>query len=152
MDNQYTKVVLEQPQVTSGQPRGHQVSNYPGVLTLFLPALGGISPYMSIMWQQPVGIGLSKQSTIQFIGSYELPQTGCSGHQSGFKDRSDKPSRSKSIRSLKLRSFIVNPQRWPRNCNFFNDISNMKLLMTYKFIFYIIKAGVCLWTLWCSAN
>ena len=29
------------------------------LLTLFLPALDGISPYMSITWQQPVGIGLT---------------------------------------------------------------------------------------------
>ena len=29
------------------------------VVIIFLPALGGISPYMSIMWQQPVGIGLT---------------------------------------------------------------------------------------------
>ena len=28
-------------------------------LTLFLPALGGISPYMSVTWPSPVGIGLS---------------------------------------------------------------------------------------------
>ena len=27
-------------------------------LTLFLPAMGGISPYMSVTWQQQVGIGL----------------------------------------------------------------------------------------------
>ena len=29
------------------------------LLTLFLPALGGISPYKSITWQQPVGIVLT---------------------------------------------------------------------------------------------
>ena len=28
-------------------------------LTLFLPAMGGISPYMSVTWQQPVEIGLT---------------------------------------------------------------------------------------------
>ena len=28
-------------------------------LTLFLPAKGGISPYMSVMWPSPVGIGLT---------------------------------------------------------------------------------------------
>ena len=27
-------------------------------LTLFLPAKGGISPYMSVTWPSPVGIGL----------------------------------------------------------------------------------------------
>ena len=30
-------------------------------LTLFLPAKGGISPYMSVMWPSPVGIGLKKE-------------------------------------------------------------------------------------------
>ena len=29
-------------------------------LTLFLPAMGGISPYMSVTWPSPVGIGLSQ--------------------------------------------------------------------------------------------
>ena len=28
--------------------------------TLFLPAMGGISPYMSVTWPSPVGIGLSQ--------------------------------------------------------------------------------------------
>ena len=30
------------------------------LLTLLLPAMGGISPYMSVTWQQPVGIGLNQ--------------------------------------------------------------------------------------------
>ena len=30
------------------------------VLTLFIPAMGGISPYMRVTWQQPVGIGLTE--------------------------------------------------------------------------------------------
>ena len=29
------------------------------LLTLFLPAMGGISPYMSVTWPSPVGIGLN---------------------------------------------------------------------------------------------
>ena len=34
-----------------------QVQWVPAPLTLFLLALGGISSYMNIKWQQPVGIG-----------------------------------------------------------------------------------------------
>ena len=30
-------------------------------LTLFLPAMGRISPYISVTWQQPVGIGLTQK-------------------------------------------------------------------------------------------
>ena len=35
------------------------VKIYAKYLTLFLPAKGGISPYMSVTWPSPVGIGLS---------------------------------------------------------------------------------------------
>ena len=37
------------------------LNNSKSILTLFLPALGGISPYMSVTWQQPVEIGLNDQ-------------------------------------------------------------------------------------------
>ena len=35
------------------------------VLTLFLSAMGGISPYMSVTWYLPVGIGLKRPMTWQ---------------------------------------------------------------------------------------
>ena len=34
-------------------------------LTLFLPPMGGISPYMSITWPSPVGIGLNPPRSSQ---------------------------------------------------------------------------------------
>ena len=43
------------------------------MLTLFLPAKGGISPYMSITWQSPVGIGLRE---IWFIETFSAHLTG----------------------------------------------------------------------------
>ena len=39
-------------------------------LTLFLPAMGGISPHMSVTWQQPVGIGLSLKGIMHYLPSY----------------------------------------------------------------------------------
>ena len=42
-------------------------------LTLFLPAMGGISPYMSVTWQQPVEIGLRTYSFLE--KTYMMPKS-----------------------------------------------------------------------------
>ena len=34
------------------------------LISLFLPAMGGISPYKYVTWQQPVGIGLTLQAKL----------------------------------------------------------------------------------------
>ena len=44
--------------------------NQKSCLTLFLSAMGGISPYMSVTWPSPVGIGLNRKTTIStYFGS-----------------------------------------------------------------------------------
>ena len=56
-------------------------------LTLLLPAMGGISLYMSVTWQQPVGIGLKVWTvkTVQVIWCVNWVSTNCFCPKKNYK-------------------------------------------------------------------
>ena len=54
-------ITMWQYHLWSFKPRDTKLVN---PLTLFLPTKGGISPYISVTWPSPVGIGLNKTKCI----------------------------------------------------------------------------------------
>ena len=78
-------------------------------LTLFLLALGKISPYMSIMWQQLVGKGLKSNLDVRAkkVGKQLQRQVGISGYEAARIFAKPKKTRKKQLLSSSLLYALV---------------------------------------------